>query len=125
MDAIVKRFQTGKLDMEGFEPFHYEEPDTGAQAFGEITTVRMEGSSGQVLAVGLWRVAEDTTSPVYSSQLGDETFVVLEGSVDIEDLDTGQTHSFGVGDIVSWSKGMRTRWTIHAPFKKFVVVAGT
>lgn len=125
MDATVTRFQTGRLEMDGFVPYEYEEPGAGPQSFGEIAPIRMEGSTGQVLAVGIWRMLEDTTSPVYTSQVGDETFLVLEGSVDIEDLDTGQTHTFREGDVVSWSKGMRTRWTVHAPFRKLVVVAGT
>ena len=65
-----------------------------------------------------------STSPIYISQLGDETFLVLEGEVDVKDLDTGKIHHFGKGDFCSWSKGMRTEWTIKGPFKKFFVVAG-
>ena len=32
------------------------------------------------LAVGLWR-AEDGTTPIYTSEAGDETFLVLSGAV--------------------------------------------
>jgi quercetin dioxygenase-like cupin family protein len=39
---------------------------------------RTEGSAGNVLAVGLWR-AEDGTTPIHTSEAGDETFLVLSG----------------------------------------------
>ena len=39
---------------------------------------RTEGSAGNVLAVGLWR-AEDGTTPIHTSETGDETFLVLSG----------------------------------------------
>ncbi len=49
---------------------------------------------------------------------------MLEGEVDVKDLNTGEVHHFGKGDFCSWSKGMPTEWTIKGPFKKFFVVAG-
>jgi hypothetical protein len=39
---------------------------------------RTEGSAGNVLAVGLWR-AENGTTPIHTSEAGDETFLVLSG----------------------------------------------
>jgi len=39
---------------------------------------RTEGSAGNVLAVGLWR-AEDGTTPIHTSEAGDETFLGLSG----------------------------------------------
>ena len=39
---------------------------------------RTEGSAGNVLAVGLWR-AEDGTTPIHTSEAGDEPSLVLSG----------------------------------------------
>ena len=117
-------FHRGNVNEGTFAPFQYDEPGMPPQTFGDISTVRMEGSDGTTLAVGLWVVKESSTSPIYTSQLGDETFLVLEGEVDVHDLDTGEVHHFKKGDFCSWSKGMRTRWTIRGPFKKFFAVAG-
>ena len=120
---LATTFLAGRVDGGDFVPFDYEEPGKPTQRFGEASIVRMEGSGGKVLAVGLWRVPEPSTSPIYTSQLGDETFVVLEGKVTIELVESGERLDYGVGDVVSWSKGTATRWTIHEPFKKFFVVA--
>ena len=60
---------------------------------------------------------------MYSSELGDETFLVLEGEVHITVEETGEVFEYRVGDIGSWSQGTRTVWDIKAPFKKFYVVA--
>jgi uncharacterized cupin superfamily protein len=124
MGSSDKMFFRGNAGQDGFAPFQYEEPGQGLMTFGEISGIRMEGSDGTPLAVGLWRLHESTTSPVYTSALGDETFLVLEGEVSIRNLDNGEVQHFARGDIGSWSKGMRTEWTFKAPFKKLVIVAG-
>lgn len=122
-DQLAAAVHAGRIDQGGFAPFEYEEPGLPTQRFGEASIIRMEGSGGRVLAVGLWRVAEPSTSPVYTSQLGDETFLVLEGRVTIELIESGEATEHREGDVVSWSKGTATRWTIHEPFKKLFVVA--
>lgn len=117
-------FHRGRLDTdENWTAFEYVEPETGPQSFGEVTLFRAGGSGTGTLLVGLWRVNEPSTSPMYTSQLGDETFLVLEGEMTVEILDTGEKLEFGPGDVGSWSKGTRTVWTIRSPFKKFFVVA--
>ena len=78
----------------------------------------LEVIAGKVLAVGLWR-GPDGTTPVYTSEAGDETFLVLEGEVEIERVDTGERFHFGPGQICAWSSGMPTRWTLEGGFKKF------
>ncbi len=117
-------FFRGRTDTEeGWAPFDYVEPEIGQQTYGEFMLFRTGGTVVGSLLVGLWRVPEPSTSPMYTSQLGDETFVVLEGEMTVEILDTGEKLDFGPGDIGSWSRGTRTVWTIHSPFKKFFVVA--
>ena len=121
-DAVS--FHRGHIQTEDFAPFSYEEPGQGMQTFGEFAPTRIEGSDGTPLVVGVWKIDESTTSPVYTSALGDETFLVLEGEVTIKDLDANEEHTFAKGDFCSWSAGTRTEWTFKAPFKKLVIVAG-
>lgn len=125
MDAVAElaSFITSNKDVTDFEPFEYVEPGEGPQRFGEIHLIRAGGSGDGTLLVGIWRLQVPTVSPVYSSPAGDETFLVLEGEVDIKVLDTGEVFSFKPGDIGSWSKGTRTVWTFKSPFKKLVIVA--
>ncbi len=123
-DAKRPTFYRGNTDQAGFDAFAYEEPGQGSVTFGEMSGIRMEGSDGTPLAVGIWRLNESTTSPVYTSDLGDETFLVLEGAVEIEAVDTGERERFEKGDICSWSKGTSTVWHFEAPFRKLVIVAG-
>jgi uncharacterized cupin superfamily protein len=56
--------------------------------------------------------------------LGDQSFQVLEGSVSIELVDTGERIDLHAGDIASFDKGTRSVWTFAEPFKKFTVISG-
>ena len=112
-------------DDEGFVPFLHpseDAPPGELVTFGEFAPLRVGGSSGQTLIAGVWRIAEPCDSPVYDSPDGDETFLVLEGECTITELDSGAEHHFRAGDLVTWSQGTRTRWRIHSPFRKVVVV---
>lgn len=57
-----------------------------------------------------------------ASELGDETFLVLEGTVGIMVEATGEVFKYGPGNVGSGSKGTRTAWDVAGPFKKFFVV---
>jgi uncharacterized cupin superfamily protein len=61
-------------------------------------------------------------SPLYDIPLGDESGYVIRGSATIELLDTGETLELAAGDLYTFRKNTLTRWTIHEPFLKFVVV---
>ncbi|MEO1228478.1 MAG: cupin domain-containing protein [Myxococcota bacterium] len=114
---------SGHVSDVDWQPFQYMENGTPF-TFGEFIPLRMEGTGGYTLAVGLWRVSEPSTSPPYTSELGDETFLVLEGEVEIEIEGEPKRRRYGAGDYVSWSMGTPTTWHIvQAPFKKFFVVA--
>ncbi|HJQ48089.1 MAG TPA: cupin domain-containing protein [Amycolatopsis sp.] len=93
----------------------------GTSEFGEIAIVRETSHNGNPLFVAFWKV-QPATSPLYDFPLGDESGYVIGGSATIELLDTGQTLELKAGDLYSFTKGTLSRWTIHAPFKKFVVV---
>ncbi|MEO1061654.1 MAG: cupin domain-containing protein [Actinomycetota bacterium] len=109
----------------GFAPFlSPDEEGDGTEliSFGEFKPLRVGGTAGQTLVAGVWKLDEPTTSPLYSSPLGDETFLILEGSVTITDIDSGESATFDRGDMVAWRTGTRTRWEFHSPFRKFLVV---
>ena len=116
-------FFVGRVDSQDFQPFEYQEADGSTQRYGEAAVFRLQGSGGRGLAVGLFRATQSGKSPVYTSQAGDETFLVLSGSVTIEVLESGETFSFREGDVASWSKGTPTVWDFSTDFVKFFVVA--
>lgn len=112
---------------EQWTAFEWQEPRLGRQVHGEITIVRKHGTSGSLTA-GFWRTGP--TSPgaapdgshriVYSSPLGDETAVVLDGSAVLTVTSTGQRHEVGPGSIISSPKNLEVVWEIRGPsFKKY------
>ncbi|MFD2757804.1 cupin domain-containing protein [Gulosibacter faecalis] len=95
--------------------------EPGTSTFGEISIVRDTSYNGNLLVVAFWRV-EPAVSPLYDIPLGDESGYVIRGSATIELLDTGETLELAAGDLYTFRKNTLTRWTIHEPFLKFVVV---
>ncbi len=113
-----------------WQPFEWDDPKHGSQAKGEVHVIRPEGTSGS-LAAGLWRTGHDIPGcerdgscvVKYSAPLGDETMVILEGSVEVTETATGKKHLIEAGSILGHPKGVDLRWDIRAPFlKKFWVM---
>ncbi|KAK7413910.1 hypothetical protein QQX98_007177 [Neonectria punicea] len=110
-------------------PFTWDEPGKGSQTAGELTLVRSTGSTG-VLQVGLWRsgrglpgaAADGSVTFEYSSPLGDETILVVEGGIKIVEHESGKTHYFKGGDIFALPSGLKVTWTSQGPFTKKVFV---
>lgn len=111
-------------------PFEWDEPGIGRQVHGEVAVFRPEGVSGSLQA-GFWRTGP--TSPgasgdgshqlVYSSPLGDETAVVLEGSAVITVTATGRDYLVEPGTVISHPKNLQVTWNIKSPyFKKYWVI---
>lgn len=106
-------------------PFEWEDPERGKLAHGEVSIVRPFGTSG-TLSAGFWRTS--ATSPgcrtdgynisTYSSPLGDETACVIDGTVTLTVLGTGQKFRAGPGSIISSPKGFHVEWEIDGPFFK-------
>lgn len=71
---------------------------------------------------GVWR-CDQLGRTYFSSDDGDEIFVVLEGEVEIEVVATGEKLVYRPGDICSWTKGTPTIWDIRKPMKKVFVIA--
>ena len=73
---------------------------------------------------GFWRVpAGEVPGPFdYESEL-DETIHVLEGALTIE-VDGGPTLELRAGDLASFEKGTKTRWTLReVPFREVFVLS--
>jgi uncharacterized cupin superfamily protein len=69
----------------------------------------------------LWRCDPMSFDYVFP---GDESFLVLSGSVRIELLEGGETVELRKGDVASFPGGTRSVWTIIEPLEKFTVVSG-
>lgn len=113
--ATASRVPVSSITTEQFEPFV-----SGGQAFGEVHWLRNTSGGEGMLLTGLWKHPPATFDYVFP---GDETFHVLEGSVKIQ-VEPGQSIELHPGDIVSFSKGQSSTWTIRTPFKKFFVISG-
>jgi uncharacterized cupin superfamily protein len=115
---------------QGWAPFIWEEPGKGQKAVGEFTLVRSTGSTG-TLEVGLWRTGhgipgcneDGSASFEYSSLLGDETVMLLEGLVTIVEHESGKMRKFQAGDIIALPSGLKVSWTSEGPFVKTYFVA--
>jgi uncharacterized cupin superfamily protein len=114
---------TGAISASDWVPFNFTE-NGSKHSYGEMILFRSVGSAGNGLAVGLWR-APDGDTPIYASEAGDETFLVLAGEVTIDFLDSKESKTFKVGDVCAWSQGSRTVWHLSGGFKKFFVTANS
>ncbi len=110
--------------------FGWDDPLHGPQVKGEVAVIREEGTSGS-LSAGLWRTGyeiagceRDGSCVVkYSAPLGDETMVILEGTVKITETVSGRQYMVGAGNILSHPKHLDLQWEISRPFlKKFWVM---
>ena len=121
---------TRNLNPPNWTPFEWEDPLHGPQVKGEVVVIRPQGTSGSLTA-GLWRTgyeipgceADGSCRIKYSAPLGDETMVILEGSVQITETATGRKHQIEAGSILSHPKGVDLYWEISRPFlKKFWIL---
>lgn len=115
---------------EGWRPFEWNEPVHGPSVEGEVLVLRDKGATGTLMC-GLWRTglaspvkkADGTCRVKYSSPLGDETFLLLEGEAILTVVPTGETYHIKAGDIVGHPKNLDVLWDIRSPFlKKFWVI---
>lgn len=120
--ATQASFFSGTITDDQWQPFVYPQ-DGESHTHGEFVPFRESGSAGKLLAVGLWRCEHLGDSPMYCSELGDETFLILEGEVHIRVLETDEVFKYKKGDVGSWSQGTKTIWHVVTPVKKFYVVA--
>jgi uncharacterized cupin superfamily protein len=86
------------------------EPATGAAAVDEIGG----------LEVGVWEM----TPGVMNDVEAEEVFVVLSGAATVEFPTGGDTLLLGPGDVVRFSAGAETVWTVTETLRKVYLTAG-
>jgi uncharacterized protein len=116
MAVAPPRYVIRRADAIEYQPMFID-----GEQVGEEHPLRREGSHGNEHEASLWR----TDAPARYEYLfpGDESFYVLEGSVSIELVGTGERLELKAGDIASFPKGTRSVWTFSEPFKKFTVIS--
>lgn len=128
------------LNPENWIPLDYAHPRgtaaPGRHISGEMAIVRTTGVSSPTHLVGLWRaypgapgcdpVTGETWIP-WNAALGDETIYIIEGTVTITIVETGESRKYGPGDIISQTQGMEIEWQVDGPFfkKLFCITAGS
>lgn len=116
MDVSGHRHVVHRGDAIEYEPMVID----GAQ-IGEEHVLRSEGSHGNEHEASLWRTDAPARYEYFFA--GDESFYVLEGSVAIDLVPTGERVELKAGDIASFPRGTRAVWTFTEPFTKFTVVS--
>lgn len=114
--AVDARFVQSHSDAETWEPFL-----VGDTPVGEVHYIR-DGASDPdgTLLVALWRSTPQTFEYTFED---DETLFLIEGSVEVAYPD-GVVVRIVPGDVVSFTKGATTTWTILEDSKKLFVVTG-
>jgi uncharacterized cupin superfamily protein len=113
MATVPKPYALDHRDAEEYEPDIVDGVQVGE--FHQVST-----AAANALEAGLWRSGPSTEDYFFAV---DEVFLVLEGSVEIDLPDTGETVSLREGDIGYFDAGTRSVWRFTEPFKKFVVLA--
>ena len=103
------------------DAIEYEPMFIDGEQVGEAQQLRNEGSHGNEHEACLWRTDAPARYEYFFT--GDESFYVLEGSVSIELVETGERVELKAGDISSFPIGTRSVWTFSEPFKKFTVIS--
>lgn len=109
----------GNLNPEKFDPLVI-----GGERHGVVHFIRDDQSNGRVNRAAIWKLEADQLP--YESPypfMNDETFLVLEGELEMTFQDGSQL-TLRQGDIISVAAGTHTNWRITKPFKKFVVEVG-
>jgi uncharacterized protein len=113
MATVPKPYALDHRDAE-----EYEADVVDGVQIGEFRQI--ETAAENALEAGLWRSGPAVVDYLFAV---DEAFLVLEGSVEIDLPDTGETISMSAGDIGYFDAATRSVWRINEPFKKFVVLA--
>jgi uncharacterized protein len=91
------------------------------RTIGEAEWLRRKSDGSWSHTAMLWRcepMSFDYTFP------GDESFIIISGSVRIELTEGLETVELHQGDVASFPKGTRSVWTVVEPLEKFTVVSG-
>lgn len=102
----------GTFDASQYEPFE----------LGQVQWIRRPGEGDREgLSCGFWHVTpEEAPEPFDLPFHADETVHILEGHIRVEVVG-GLTHELVPGAVVSFNKGIMTRWTVLEPTTEFFV----
>jgi uncharacterized cupin superfamily protein len=116
MAVAPPRYVAHRADAIEYQPMFID-----GEQVGEAHELRNEGSQGNEHEACLWRTDAPARYDYFFT--GDESFYVVEGSVSIELVETGEAVELKAGDVASFPKGTRSVWTFSEPFKKFTVIS--
>jgi uncharacterized cupin superfamily protein len=116
MAVAPPRYVVHRADAIDYQPMFIAD-----QQIGEAHELRDQGSHGNEHEACLWRTDAPARYEYFFA--GDESFYVLEGSVRIDLVDSGERIDLKAGDIASFPRGTRSVWTFSEPFKKFTVIS--
>lgn len=110
MSRLLNERTTAALALEPkFEPVPADQVVEGAPQTGTAEL----GGVGEV-EVGVWEL----TAGAMSDTEAEEVFVVIAGTASIEFVDSGETLTVGVGDVVQLHAGERTIWRVPDRIRK-------
>ncbi|MFQ5952235.1 MAG: cupin domain-containing protein [Candidatus Omnitrophota bacterium] len=84
---------------------------------GKITIEKPDSGKLEKLGVNSWPIWEKEVSRFDWSYDEQETCYILEGNARVEP-EEGEPVEFGVGDLVTFPKGMNCVWEIRNPIRK-------
>jgi hypothetical protein len=116
MAAAAPRYAVRRADPIDYQPMLID----GVQV-GEEHLLQGRGSHGNQHEASLWR--PDAPARYEYLFAGDESFDVLEGSVAIDLVATGERVELKAGDIASFPKGTSSTWTFSERCEKFTVIS--
>jgi uncharacterized cupin superfamily protein len=112
---------------EEWTEYHVTEPKEGRVVLGERYFIRSRGSTGTMMS-GVWRSgkgiagsdvdAKGSMTAPYTGISGDQTIWLLEGEVEVTEIETGTKHNFKAGDAIGLTSGMPVTWKSKGPFSK-------
>jgi uncharacterized protein len=114
--STVDRVRRTSVGAEAWQPC----VTSDGRTIGEAEWLRRRSDGDWSHTAMLWRCDPMTFDYDFP---GDESFLVLSGSVRIE-LQDGETIELHQGDVASFPKGLRSVWTVTQPLEKFTVVSG-
>ena len=86
---------------------------------GDVHWIRDTGDDGVATRTGIWRADERSMPDAFEVVFaGAETILILEGALEIFVYADESTRVLSAGDIASFEKGAKTRWTRRSPVIK-------
>jgi uncharacterized cupin superfamily protein len=95
---------SSKVEADNYEKFFTADGEVA----GEVAWLRNTERDGRTYKAGMWR-ADPSSCPYYFA--ADETFVMIEGILDIE-LEDGTKLRYGPGDTGSFLLGTNSTWMV-------------